>query len=349
MPLRSISIAAIFICIFLLVKFLDVTQSILIPFIFAILIWNLLSTTAHFFQRVPVIGQFIPHSIAVLISCFLTFWIFLGLGTILTENTQKIISSTASLQNKISMLLKSFFNQGYADVIQNILGKVNVQEIILGFYSAISNLMSSVFLMFLFVVFFFIEQNYFSTKLEKMFPKKQEYTKAINLLKTIPMQIQFYLGLKTFFSAFTGFIIYLILEVMGVDFAPFWGILVFFMNFIPNIGSIVMTIIITVVAYFQWMDIGKVTILFLAQLGVHVLIGNFLETHYLGRTMHLSPLFILISLCFWGMIWGGTGLFLAVPMTVLLMIVLGSFESTRVFALMLSEKGELPQDCYLDS
>ena len=136
---------------------------------------------------------------------------------------------------------------------------------------------------------------------------------------------------------------------MDLEFAAFWGILVFFMNFIPNIGSIVMTIIITVVAYFQWLDWTKVSILLGAQMFVHVLIGNFLETHYLGRTMHLSPLFILIALCFWGMIWGGTGLFLAVPMTVLLMIVLGSFESTRIYALLLSEKGELPKDCYMDA
>jgi AI-2 transport protein TqsA len=79
---------------------------------------------------------------------------------------------------------------------------------------------------------------------------------------------------------------------------------------------------------------------------IHVFIGNFIETHYLGKTMHLSPLFLIISLCFWGMLWGGTGLFLAVPMTVLLMIVFGSFESTRMFAIMLSEKGDLPKDCY---
>lgn len=350
MQLRSISIAAVLLSIYFIVQFLDISQSILIPFIFAVLICNLLSTIANFFQQAPHIGHYIPRWIAITIAFLLLIVVFSSIGKILTENTQKIILSSQSIQTKMNALLGHLADKGYSktyliDGLQNLLKQIDFQKLILGFYSTVSTIMSSLFLMVLFVIFFFIEQTNFAEKLVKIFPKKSQHDKVMTLLKTIPDQIQFYLGMKTLFSAITGFAIYIVLKIMDMEFAAFWGILVFLMNFIPNIGAIAITVIITIVAYFQWYDWAKVMIVFFAQLSVHVVIGNLVETHYLGRTMHLSPLFLIISLCFWGKLWGGTGLFLAVPMTVLLMIILGSFESTRIYAMMLSEKGELPKDC----
>lgn len=345
MPSRSVTLAAILISLFLLVKILDLSQSILIPFIFALLIWNLLSTIAGIFQQAPVIGRWIPKSMAIFISFLLIFLGCFALGKILGENTQKMIASSFSLQQKFTGFVQSLASKGYTQIFQKMLSEIHFQEWIVGFYSGLSNLLSSVFLMMLFVIFFFVEQKEFSNKLEKMFPQQGEYRRVMQILKTIPQQIQFYLGLKTLFSLMTGLSIYIILKWMGLEFPAFWAVMVFFMNFIPNIGSILMTIVITLVAYFQWMDWRQVFILFCAQLVVHVFVGNLLETHYLGKTMHLSPLFLLLSLCFWGMLWGTMGLFLAVPMTVLLMIILGSFQTTRPWALLLSETGELPPQC----
>jgi predicted PurR-regulated permease PerM len=197
--------------------------------------------------------------------------------------------------------------------------------------------------MFLFVIFFFIESSSFKDKLSRIFKNAQDRKKVSYLLKEIPAQIQFYLGMKSLFSAITAISIYIVMKIMGFDFAEFWAVCIFFMNFIPNIGAVIVTFVMTLFAYFQWLDIAKVGLFFLAQLGIHGIIGNVVETHYLGRTMNLSPMVLLLSLCFWGMIWGGTGLFLAVPMTVLMMIILASFPSTRMYALLMSEKGELPE------
>jgi predicted PurR-regulated permease PerM len=142
----------------------------------------------------------------------------------------------------------------------------------------------------------------------------------------------------------TGGVIYLVMKLMGLAYAEFWGVSIFLLNFIPNIGALVITAIITLFAYFQWLDSTKVFVFLGIQVFVHAFIGNFLETHFLGRTMHLSPLFLLLALSFWGTLWGGMGLFLAVPMTVLMMIVLSSFEKTRFWAILMSENGDLPHD-----
>ena len=348
MPVRSVIMAAVAVSIFFLVQCLWYSQSILIPFIFAILIWNLLCTISRFFQKLPLLGKMLPRAITLLMAIFTVLMVCLLTGKIVSGSMGQMLLSSASLQQKTAALLDTLAHQGFskaylADGLKSVLKELNIQGFISGFYSVISNLMSSLFLMFLFVVFFFIESSHFKEKLSRIFQNPQDQKKASYLLKEIPAQIQFYLGMKSLFSAITATSIYIVMKIMGFEFAEFWGVCIFFMNFIPNIGAILVTVVMTLFAYFQWLDLAKVSVFLLAQLGIHGIIGNVIETHFLGRTMNLSPMVLLLSLCFWGMLWGGTGLFLAVPMTVLMMIILASFESTRVYALLMSEKGELPE------
>ena len=348
MPMRSVIVAAIAVSVFFLVQCLWYSQSILIPFIFAILIWNLLCTISRFFQKIPLIGTILPKAMTVLMAIISVGIACLLLGKVISGSMGQMLISSASLQHKIAALLDTLANQGYskaylADGLKSVLKELNIQGFISGFYSVISSLMSSLFLMFLFVIFFFIESSSFKDKLSRIFKNAQDRKKVSYLLKEIPAQIQFYLGMKSLFSAITAIIIYIVMKIMGFDFAEFWAVCIFFMNFIPNIGAVIVTLVMTLFAYFQWLDIAKVGLFFVAQLGIHGIIGNVVETHYLGRTMNLSPMVLLLSLCFWGMLWGGMGLFLAVPMTVLMMIILASFPSTRMYALLMSEKGELPE------
>lgn len=346
---KPITLAAILISIYIMIQFLWYSQSILIPFIFAVLIWNLLGTAANLVQRIPVVGQKIPHIIAVLVSFGIISFILFLVGVILTENMQVMLVSSARFQNNINLLIKKLPNIGLDthylfDLLQSSVKKIDIQQWFVRFYSSLTNLMSSLFLIILFVLFFFMEEVFFEAKFNKMFTASKTRIKAHGILIKILVEIQRYLGLKSLFSALTGFSIYLVLTWMKLEYAAFWGVLIFLFNFIPNIGPIITTVLIGLFAYFEWLDVSKLMLLTVIQIALHVYIGNYLETRYLGRTMHLSPLFILIALSFWGTIWGGTGLFLAVPMTVVMMIIMSSFEPTRFWAVLMSENGELPDD-----
>lgn len=349
MPVRSISIAAFLIVIYLTIEFLWYSQSILIPFIFAVLIWNLLGNMASTLQRIPLIGHLVPNFLAIVASFCIVLFVFIIIGRILSENLQDMMISSSDLQNNLNLLLKKIPHAGMdkaylIGLMQNALKQVNFQRLFVGFYSSISSFMSSLFLIILFVIFIFLEQVFFHQKMSYLFQGAKLRSKADFIMSKILQEIQRYLGLKTFFSALTAVSIYMVMKVFHLEFAEFWAVCVFLMNFIPNIGPFIITVIVTLFAYFQWLDFSKVLIFFSVQVGIHAFIGNFLETHYLGRTMNLSPLFLLLALSFWGTIWGGMGLFLAVPMTVLMMIVLSSFESTRFWAILMSENGKLPNE-----
>lgn len=134
-------------------------------------------------------------------------------------------------------------------------------------------------------------------------------------------QVQRYLGLKTLISLATGASIGAGAALLGVDFALFWGLLAFVLNFIPNVGSIIAAIPAVLVALLQ-LGPGAAAALAAVYLLVNVTLGSFLDPILVGRHLRLSPIVVLVSLLFWGWTWGLVGMFLAVPLTIALRIVM---------------------------
>ncbi|MBT5527862.1 MAG: AI-2E family transporter, partial [Cytophagia bacterium] len=82
--------------------------------------------------------------------------------------------------------------------------------------------------------------------------------------------------------------------------------------------------------------------LVLALIGaVQIVVGNLLEPRIMGQTLNISPLVVIISLTFWGAIWGVLGMLLSVPIMVMLIIIFAQFENTKSIAVLLSAKGNV--------
>lgn len=152
----------------------------------------------------------------------------------------------------------------------------------------------------------------------------------------ITLAVQHYLGLKSLVSLITAIMAVVILWLFGIHFAILWGLLTFFLNFIPNIGSFIATFPPVAVALFQTGSPGKALViaalLSIVQLGV----GNFLEPKLMGRGLDLSPLVVLLALLFWGWLWGLVGMLLAVPLTAAVKIAMEQIDETRTLAVLMS-------------
>lgn len=144
-------------------------------------------------------------------------------------------------------------------------------------------------------------------------------------------QVQRYLGLKTLISLATGASVGTGAALLGVDFALFWGLLAFVLNFIPSVGSIIAAIPAILVALLQ-LGPGTAAALAAIYLLVNVTLGSFLDPILVGRHLRLSPIIILVSLLFWGWTWGLVGMFLAVPLTIALRIVMEHSPQLQPFA-----------------
>jgi predicted PurR-regulated permease PerM len=143
-----------------------------------------------------------------------------------------------------------------------------------------------------------------------------------------------YLVIKTSISIATGFLVSIWLWILGVDFAPLWGLIAALMNFIPNVGSILAAIPAVLLAVVQ-LGIPDAALVAAGYIVVNVLMGNFLEPRFMGSGLGLSPLVVFLSLLIWGWMFGLAGMFLSIPLTMIAKIALEQNPSTRWIAILL--------------
>jgi len=141
----------------------------------------------------------------------------------------------------------------------------------------------------------------------------------------------------------TGLVGYVVLALVGVDFASFWGFTIFLLNYIPIIGSVVATLFPALLTLIQFDTFTPFLIVGIGLTSAQFIVGNVIEPKLMGSSLNLSPLVVLLSLALWGSLWGIPGMFLCIPIMVILLIVLSHFDATRPLAVMLSERGELTE------
>jgi len=169
--------------------------------------------------------------------------------------------------------------------------------------------------------------------IEKIFGNSLEY------LNTIVVSIRHYLSIKTYISMITGVLIWLWLYVMGIEYAVLWGLLAFLLNYIPTIGSILAAVPTILFALVQqgiegmlWAGVGYFII--------EMVMGNVVEPKVMGRGLGLSTFVVFLGLIIWGFILGTVGMFLSIPLTITIKIILEQNKKTKWIAVMLGTEKE---------
>lgn len=328
----------VWICGYLLIA----GRGLLIPIVIAIFIWHLLNTINNGMQRVPLIGQKFPSWLSMFLSLAVLVILVKLLIDIITNNVNDVIAASTRYQENLLAIFnhldQKFHVKGFVDFDKMIKG-LSIQNMVVNIYSVFTNITSSAVLIALYVGFLFVEQHYFSQKLDALFPQAGHRKLIKNILSHITKDTQTYLGLKTLLSLATATASWVIMKWVGLDFAEFWALLIFFLNYIPNIGAIIATAFPAALALIQFTSWWPFLIVTSGIVMIQFVVGNFLEPRLLGKSLNLSPLVILFALGLWGAIWGILGMFLAVPITVMMMIIFAHFDATKPIAILLSQDG----------
>lgn len=210
------------------------------------------------------------------------------------------------------------------------------------------NIASGAVLVTLFVGFLFLERLWFSTKLESLMSDSHRAERIEGIISSIMHRVNRYLVVKTVISVVTGSLVFAIMKLFALELAFAMGVLTFVLNFIPNIGSIIATLVVALFSYVQTQD-NVTGLSLLAIVGtMQFVVGQVLDPLLLGRTLRLSSFGIIASLAFWAAVWGIPGMFLAVPIMVSVMIVCSHVPDLRPVAVLLSREGlpdlEMPFD-----
>lgn len=339
---RVLTFAAGLILVWISGYLLVAGRGLLVPVIMAIFIWHLLNTVNNGLQRIPVVGHWLPNSLSMIVSLGLLGAFVLMLINIIGDNVNEVIAASPRYQENLLRFFRVADQRFHISAFvsfDSVIKSLSIQNLVISIYSVFSVIASSAVLIALYVVFLFVEQHYFAQKMNALFRNPEHRKLVNNIISHITKDTQTYLGIKTFLSLITASASWLIMKFVGLDFAEFWALLIFFLNYIPNLGAIVATAFPCLLALIQFQSWWPFLELTAGIVAVQFMVGNFLEPKLLGNSLNLSAFVILFALGLWGAIWGVLGMFLSVPITVMIMIVFAHFEATRPFAILLSQDG----------
>lgn len=174
-------------------------------------------------------------------------------------------------------------------------------------------------------VFMLSEARMFGRRLEAI---SQARGPNIERILSATRDIQRYLAIKTGVSLLTGLLAGVLCWAAGLDFYVLWGILAFALNYIPVVGSLVAGAPPVVLALLV-AGIPNALLVAGGYLLINNFLGNFIEPMLVGRRFGISTLVVVISVMFWGWVWGPLGMLIAVPLTMMLKVVLDGSEEFR--------------------
>jgi predicted PurR-regulated permease PerM len=199
-----------------------------------------------------------------------------------------------------------------------------------------SSFLTAFVLVIAFLVFGLLEAPDFQAKLGSIVPR-QRAGAWFDAIHTITSDFQRYIVVRTFIGLITGVLVALFAWVIGLDFALIWGLTNFLLNYIPTLGSIIAVVPPVLFGLLQFQSIPMALLVLLGVGGVQFVMGQYIDPLLQGKYLALSPLVVLLSVTFWGWLWGVAGAFIGVPLTIGIVIACRHFERTRWIAILLAE------------
>ncbi len=337
----ALVIIAFAVVLFLLVQ----ARFVLISLATAIILFSLTSDVINFIAR-QRIGPFrIPNALASIAAMVLIAAALLTLTSILLAQVNTVLVTTLSYTERAPSAVASLFawlGEDSERAVLNALRSIDVSSYLRSAAGQASGMTQATVLIILFVGFLFAERIWFQTKLQNFVGDEEQANRIGKIIQSIIHRVNYYLLVKTVISAITGAMIYVLARAFQLELATSIGIITFVLNFIPNIGSIVATALIALVAHVQLGDATITAIIFTIAGIIQFVNGSIIDPMLMGRALRLSSFGIILSLAFWGAVWGIPGMFLSVPIMVMLLVVCSHVPDLRPFAILLSREG-LPE------
>jgi AI-2 transport protein TqsA len=315
-----------------------------VPLVMAIIAVYLVDIVSRLIRKISIARRSLPNAISLILAFVIIFGLGFLLIDIVVENAFKVAAAAPKYQVRLQQLQGELFAQvGIEEPpeLRELVKAIDLRSLFTAVATAGAGVLEDITLVLIYGLFIMLERRYVPQKVQALFPDMKKRTNAIKVLRRIDHDIHTYLGVKTAVSLTTALLAYLLMRIVGLDFAEFWALLIFVFHFIPTIGVIVATILPTMLAAVQFDHLGPFLAVGLGISAIAQVMGNVVEPNVMGESLNLSPLAVIIALIVWGSLWGIVGAFLCVPLTVILVIVMANFSSTRWVSILLSKTGEI--------
>lgn len=346
-----VKITYLLISLIAVVVILVYTEEYVIPFIIAMLVWFIIHEAREYLVRIPLVRDKFP----VWVQSVIAFLFINVIGFIILDmlyiNVSQLTENIDNYENNFVVAMHELSDVTGMDVasqVNDYTEKTDFTDIISSMIDTATTLFGDAFLILIYIIFLLIEETIFDKKMEAFYPSEDVRKKKFSLLNKMDRNIGQYLLLKTFVSFITGILSYVALLAFGIEAPIFWAMLIFVLNYIPTVGSLIATLFPAVFAVLQYGELTPFVYILVSVGTIQVIVGNIIEPKLMGNSLNMSPLVVILSLTIWGAIWGVMGMILSVPITVMMIIVCEEIPSLKFIAIALSEKGDVASDYTLD-
>ncbi len=307
------------------------TRTLMVPFALSVLLAYLLAPLIDWLQD----RAKLPRWLAITATLLAILGVFVGLTALISSSVAGLGDNASlygdrlrSLTEKVGVWLDdNGIDLGQKDMVAAV-KDLPLFDWLKRTAGGVLNFLSNFFLVLIFVIYLVAGRRPESTG------QKAE----------LEAKIRAYLFTKITLSAITGVLTTVILLVLGVDLALVFGLMAFLLNFIPNVGSVIATLLPLPVVLMQFDSTAMIVLAIVLPGAVQMVIGNVFEPKMLGKSVDLNPITILLALIFWGLIWGIVGMLLATPLTAVLKVQLERFEITRPVARLMGSNQDDPPE-----
>lgn len=302
---------------------LAVMRPVLVPLTLALLVTYTLAPLVDGLARLKV-----PRVVGLLVALSLVAGLAFLLGLLVASSVNQLSERGPEYQQRLIQMGNSLLEWVRArglpieeTTLQERLAALPITSMILGSLNQVLASISTLLLVLVFVFFLMSGRRH-------DVPRSEVWVE-------IDRRINRYLLVKVASSSVTGLLTGLVLWAIGLDLAVVFGLLAFVLNFIPSLGSIIAVILPLPVALVQFGTSIETLLVLVIPSAIQMTIGTVIEPRIAGQALSLHPVTVLLSLIFWGILWGLPGMFLAVPVTAVIKIILDRIEATRAFGALL--------------
>ncbi|MFN3970657.1 MAG: AI-2E family transporter [Gemmobacter sp.] len=321
-------------------------QVVLIPMAFAVVAAFVIWTAVTWLGTLPLIGRtplWLRHM--VILAMFTV-----ALTALLVQirvNAEVLVARLPTYQANVMQLVARLdaqfgLNDDWGGGLSTLMpGPMNLQALARSVAGTLGNLGGLIVVIFFYTAFLLVEYTGFVKKLHLAFHNRADVDHALAVARAVNGRIGGFLAIKTLINIILGAVSYAALLWLEVDLAGFWAIVIGVLNYVPYLGSAAGVAFPVLMTLAQTGSIREAVVATVVLSAIQVVIGLLVEPRLIGARINLSPLMVLVSLASWYALWGLPGAVLAMPMTVIILTIMGGFDATRPVAVLLSNSGKV--------
>lgn len=285
----------------------------------------------------------LPRRAALPVAIVVSVLLFGAAVFVVADNGAAFVQQLITYAPRLNTLISDIGHMVGVQVVptlDELIARLNPTRYLGDVARGFQNFASNALFILIYLGFIIASRATFERKIIAIAHKREGRRETLNAVLRIRDGIEQYLWVQTVTGLMIAVASWAVMALIGLDNAVFWAFLIFIASYIPIIGGAVGILAPPLFALIQFEPYWPAIVLLAVLQAIQFVVGNVILPRMQGDSLNIDPVAVLLALAFWGKIWGAAGMFLSTPLTVMAMVILAQFDSSRWLAVLLSADGE---------